>query len=54
MFEVDVMANVTLINLGFSTTFLEFSFSPNDPNIEKVQNLTINNYGNTNIKFVIV
>lgn len=32
MFEMDIIANVTLINLGFSAKELNFSFVPNDPN----------------------
>ena len=30
VFEIDVVANITLLNLGFSVKSLEFSFSPNE------------------------
>lgn len=36
VFEIDVIANVTLINLGFSKNLLEFSFGLNDQNLDKV------------------
>ena len=54
VFEIDAIANVTLINLGFSKNLLEFNFGLNDHNLEKVQDLIVTNYGNTNTKFSIV
>lgn len=54
IFEIDVVANVTLINLGFSTNQLDFSFAPNDTNLEKSETLTVTNYGTTSTKFIII
>lgn len=54
IFELDIVASVTLINLGFSTNQLDFNFSQNDCSLEKIESLTVTNYGNSATRYFIV
>jgi hypothetical protein len=54
IFEMEVLANVTLVNLGFSTKHLKFSFVPHQPTFAKVETLIVTNHGSTNTKFMVV
>jgi hypothetical protein len=51
---MDITSNITLVNLLFSTKYLKFVFTPNDPNFEKIENFVITNYGSTTTRFKIV
>lgn len=51
---MDVVANVTLINLNFSSKQLMFSFEPGDMNFEKLETLVVTNKGSTITKCMIV
>jgi hypothetical protein len=51
---MDVTANVTLVNLVFSTKNIKFNFSNNDINFDKIESLVITNYGSTITKFKII